>query len=76
MSQSLASNRKAAPSRRIGCGTIVGLRIDEKYNKHLSTVTADVEAQVNWIRSYKEDEANKQQFYFIIERLDGERAAP
>lgn len=52
---------------------IVGLRIDEKYNKHLSTVTADVEAQVNWIRRYKEDEANKQQFYFIIERLDGER---
>lgn len=52
---------------------IVGLRVDEKYNKHLSAVTADVEAQVNWIRRYKEDEANKQQFYFIIERLDGER---
>lgn len=52
---------------------IVGLRVDEKYNKHLSAVTADVESQVNWIRRYKEDEANKQQFYFIIERLDGER---
>lgn len=52
---------------------IVGLRVDEKYNKHLSVVTADVEAQINWIRRYKEDEANKQQFYFIIERLDGER---
>ncbi|MGY2320443.1 GNAT family N-acetyltransferase [Pseudomonas azotoformans] len=52
---------------------IVGLRVDEKYNKHLSVVTADVEAQIKWIRRYKEDEANKQQFYFIIERLDGER---
>lgn len=52
---------------------IVGLRIDEKYNKHLSAVTGDVDAQVNWIRRYKEDEANKQQFYFIIERLDGVR---
>lgn len=52
---------------------IVSLRVDEKYNKHLSAVTGDVEAQVNWIRRYKEDEANKQQFYFIIERLDGVR---
>jgi len=52
---------------------IVGLRIDEKYNKHLSAVTGDVEVQINWIRRYKEDEANKQQLYFIIERLDGVR---
>ncbi|PMX27598.1 MULTISPECIES: GNAT family N-acetyltransferase [unclassified Pseudomonas] len=52
---------------------IVSLRTDEKYNKHLSAVTGDVEAQVDWIRRYKEDEANKQQFYFIIERLDGVR---
>lgn len=52
---------------------IVSLRVDEKYNKHLSAVTGDVDAQVNWIRRYKEDEANKQQFYFIIERLDGVR---
>lgn len=52
---------------------IVSLRTDEKYNKHLSAVTGDVDAQVNWIRRYKEDETNKQQFYFIIERLDGVR---
>jgi len=52
---------------------IVGLRVDEKYNKHLSAVTGDVEAQVNWIRRYKADEADKLQFYFIIERLDGTR---
>ncbi|KAA8563190.1 hypothetical protein FX985_03258 [Pseudomonas extremaustralis] len=51
----------------------MSLRTDEKYNKHLSAVTGDVEAQVDWIRRYKEDEANKQQFYFIIERLDGVR---
>lgn len=52
---------------------ILGLRTDEKYNKHLSAVTGDVDAQVNWIRRYKADEANKLQFYFIIERLDGVR---
>jgi RimJ/RimL family protein N-acetyltransferase len=52
---------------------IVSLRTDEKYNKHLSAVTGDIGAQINWIRRYKEDEANKQQFYFIIERLDGVR---
>lgn len=52
---------------------IVGLRVDEKYNKHLSAVTDDVKAQVKWIRRYKDDEASKQQFYFIIERLDGLR---
>ena len=51
----------------------MGLRVDEKYNKHLSAVTGSIDAQVNWIRRYKEDEANKQQFYFIIERLDGVR---
>ena len=52
---------------------IISLRTDEKYNKHLSAVTGDIDAQINWIRRYKEDEANKQQFYFIIERLDGVR---
>ncbi|PRA28423.1 GNAT family N-acetyltransferase [Pseudomonas poae] len=52
---------------------IFGLRIGEKYNKYLSAVVDDVDTQINWIRRYKEDEANRQQFYFIIERLDGER---
>lgn len=52
---------------------ILSLRTDEKYNKHLSPVRQDLEAQEIWIRNYKKDEAAREQFYFIIERLDGTR---
>lgn len=50
---------------------VLSLRVDEKYNKFLSAVNADVEAQKEWIRNYKVDEKEGVQFYFIIERLDG-----
>ncbi|ELA7189950.1 GNAT family N-acetyltransferase [Vibrio alginolyticus] len=50
---------------------ITQLRGDEKYNTHLSKCDTSVEAQRLWIRAYKEDEQQKKQFYFIIERLDG-----
>lgn len=50
---------------------ILKLRLDEKYNQFLSSVTADLQSQKNWIRKYKEDEKTKNQFYFIIERIDG-----
>lgn len=50
---------------------VVGLRTDEKYNKYLSTVGSDVDAQRQWIRNYKADEQGGRQYYFIIERLDG-----
>ncbi|WP_241653203.1 GNAT family N-acetyltransferase [Pseudomonas alkylphenolica] len=50
---------------------VVGLRTDEKYNKYLSSVGDDIEAQRRWIRTYKEDEKAGKQFYFIIEKLDG-----
>jgi RimJ/RimL family protein N-acetyltransferase len=50
---------------------ILSLRLDNNYNKFLSKVDADLEAQINWIRKYKEDEKNRKEFYFIIERLDG-----
>ena len=49
---------------------ILGLRTDSKYNQHLSAVTGSVSAQAEWIRKYKEDEKNKIQYYFIIERKD------
>ena len=52
---------------------ILSLRTDEKYNKHLSQVGSDIAAQELWIRNYKKDEALREQFYFIIERLDGTR---
>lgn len=50
---------------------ILKLRLDKRYNQFLSSVSADVQAQKDWIRLYKADEASKKQFYFIIERLDG-----
>lgn len=49
---------------------ILGLRTDEIYNKHLSSVTDDIEKQVAWIVDYKQREFNGDEYYFIIERLD------
>ncbi|MCX9542686.1 GNAT family N-acetyltransferase, partial [Vibrio cholerae] len=50
---------------------ILQLRLDDKYNQFLSSVSPDLKSQKDWIRKYKDDERNKKQFYFIIERLDG-----
>lgn len=49
---------------------ILSLRLDEKYNKFLSSVSPNLKEQQKWIRQYKEDEKAKKQFYFIIERID------
>ena len=50
---------------------ILKLRLDQKYNQFLSKVIPDIQAQKDWIKKYKIDEKNKNQFYFIIELLDG-----
>lgn len=50
---------------------ILNLRLDSKYNQFLSAISPDTQAQKNWIRKYKTEEAKKNQFYFIIERIDG-----
>lgn len=50
---------------------VLSLRLDKRYNSFISKVDDDVEAQRRWITDYKKDEAEKLQFYFIIERLDG-----
>lgn len=50
---------------------IMSLRLDDRYNKYLSKVNPGIEAQKQWIRSYKRDEMGGKQFYFIIERVDG-----
>ncbi|MEG2039985.1 MAG: GNAT family N-acetyltransferase [Hafnia sp.] len=49
---------------------ILKLRLDPKYNQFLSSVNSDVQSQKDWIKKYKNDEAEKNQFYFIIERND------
>ncbi|MBO0216281.1 GNAT family N-acetyltransferase, partial [Vibrio sp. Vb2880] len=50
---------------------IFQLRLDDKYDQLLSSVSPDLQSQKDWIRKYKDDEQSKKQFYFIIERLDG-----
>ncbi|MGG4775527.1 GNAT family N-acetyltransferase [Paenalcaligenes sp. Me52] len=50
---------------------ILKLRLDDRYNKFLSRVDPDAQAQRDWIKKYKVDENDRKQFYFIIERLDG-----
>lgn len=52
---------------------ILGLRLDEKYNKHLSPVEDNIQKQIEWLRKYKIEEKNRSQFYFIIVRADGIR---
>lgn len=50
---------------------ILALRLNDRLNQFLSEVSPDLAAQQQWIRSYKELEHAKKEFYFIIERLDG-----
>lgn len=50
---------------------ILNLRLDNKYNSYLSQVVDDLDIQRQWIRQYKQDEKNREQFYFIIEKKDG-----
>lgn len=46
------------------------LRMNPKYNEHLSAVTGTVEDQRSWIEAYKSREATGSEYYFMIERND------
>jgi RimJ/RimL family protein N-acetyltransferase len=50
---------------------ILGLRLDERLNRHISATDADVESQVEWLRQYKEREREGREYYFIVEGKDG-----
>jgi len=50
---------------------ILSLRLDPRYNLFLSKVDNNIQAQKKWISAYKELEKSGQEYYFIIERLDG-----
>lgn len=52
---------------------IYELRMDPRYNSHLSAVTGTVEDQRRWIEAYKAREAAGTEYYFVIERKDGLR---
>lgn len=52
---------------------IHGLRIDPRYNQHLSAVTGTIADQRNWLIEYKKREESGEQYYFVIERTDDGR---
>ena len=47
---------------------ILSLRVNEKYNKHLSAVKDDLENQRKWLEGYKAKERAGEEYYFIIHR--------
>ncbi len=51
---------------------VYGLRMNPAYNQHLSQVQGTAEDQRQWIERYKTREADGQEFYYIIERNDGQ----
>lgn len=52
---------------------IHALRMDPAYNQHLSQVTGTVEDQRVWIEAYKKREIDGREYYYVIERKDGQR---
>lgn len=47
---------------------IHSLRIDKKYNRHLSHVDDDISKQEEWLKEYKIREAANLEYYYIIQR--------
>ena len=47
---------------------IYGLRVDPRYNQHLSVVGGTSDDQRNWLSKYKERESRGEEYYFIILR--------
>lgn len=45
---------------------ICALRGDERLNQHLNASSADVAAQLGWLRGYKDRETAGEEFYFVI----------
>ncbi|EJF7711642.1 GNAT family N-acetyltransferase, partial [Providencia rettgeri] len=54
-------------------GYILSLRKNNQYNKYLSSVNINLQEQIDWITKYKEREKNNEEFYFIIQKNDGEK---
>jgi RimJ/RimL family protein N-acetyltransferase len=49
------------------------LRTNPAYNRHLSEVRGTVEDQRRWIENYKARESEAREFYYVIERKEGQR---
>jgi RimJ/RimL family protein N-acetyltransferase len=48
-------------------GFILGLRLNEALNQHLSSTSSSLAEQEAWLAAYQEREALGQEFYFIIQ---------
>jgi hypothetical protein len=46
---------------------IVALRTDPRLSKYISSTSSDIEQQRQWIRNYKQREADGMEYYFIIQ---------
>lgn len=51
---------------------VYALRTDPEFGSNLSAVTGTVDDQRRWIDSYKTREAKSDEFYYIVERRDGQ----
>lgn len=47
------------------------LRMDKRLGGVLSQIDSDVSSQYTWLKEYKKRESRKEEFYYIIETLDG-----
>jgi ribosomal protein S18 acetylase RimI-like enzyme len=50
---------------------VYGLRTNPLYNQNLSAVRGTIDDQRRWIEAYKDREAERSEFYYVIERKDG-----
>ncbi|NMP16498.1 GNAT family N-acetyltransferase [Thalassotalea sp. Y01] len=48
---------------------ILELRLDSRFNRHLSQVSSNLDEQVDWLKRYKQEEKLEKQYYFIIEKI-------
>lgn len=60
-------NTQLKPVTESDANFILSLRLDNNLNKYLSVVENDLDKQIEWIKHYKIREANRLEFYFIIE---------
>lgn len=63
---SACKNSKLALAIESDAEFILSLRLNPELNRHVSRVEANLQGQIEWLRNYKEREARRTEFYFII----------
>ncbi|MDB4349642.1 GNAT family N-acetyltransferase [Omnitrophica bacterium] len=52
---------------------ILNLRLDKKLNKFISKTNTSLASQIRWLEDYKKREADKQEYYFIVESKEQQK---